>query len=116
MNALWTSRSWRFLPLLAICCVFAGSLSSAHALLPPILYQPPPPPPPPPPPLPQTIITPPPSDGGSPGSGTIANVPPPTTNGTPEPGSLVLALAGSGTALLTWLHRRRRSIAASATA
>jgi hypothetical protein len=56
-------------------------------------------PPPPPPPPPTT------SPPTSPGDGHTSGVPP--TSGTPEPGSLVLALTGSGTMLLGWLRRRR---------
>lgn len=67
----------------------------------PVFSDGPPPPPPPPPP---------PGDGHT--SGGPPSPPPPPPNGppthsNPEPGSLVLALTGSGTALLAWLRRRR---------
>jgi hypothetical protein len=164
MNALWTYRGRRFLPLLAMGYVLtglplganAGMLSSrltdraTLALASPsprgltarIVYQsqgenqpqlrptelsrpaalaalalisiipagtlpvisdgsPPPPEPPPPNPTP----TPPPPPPPTP--------PPPTTPGgghiasTPEPGTLMLALTGCGSGILTWLRRRR---------
>ena len=116
MNALWTSRSWRFLPLFAICCVLAGSHLSARAIFSPqttstansgqgnVADVPPPANPP------DPVQNP-----SNPGSGGTAGVPPTQASGTPEPGSLVLALTGSGTALLAWLRRRRCSVAVSAT-
>jgi len=59
----------------------------------------PPPPPPPPPPTSPPSSSPSTPSTPTPGGGQAA--------GTPEPGSLVLALTGSGAALLVWLRRRK---------
>lgn len=61
----------------------------------------PPPPPPPPPPSPPPSSPPPSPPPTPPGGGHIAS--------SPEPGALLLALTGSGTALLAWIRRRRQT-------
>jgi hypothetical protein len=86
----------------------------------PMIAEVPTPPPPPPPQPQQTTPTPTPTDGhpttggsstnGGTTGGHISGGPTPTVSN-PEPGSLVLALTGSGTALLAWLRRRRSRVA-----
>jgi hypothetical protein len=92
--------------LLLTLIIPAGTMpviADAPSLPPP--PPPPLPPPPPPPPPPPSSPPPPPPPPPPPGGGHIA--------GSPEPGTLVLALTGSGTALLVWLRRRRTKRATS---
>jgi hypothetical protein len=99
MKALLTFSGLRLLPYLVICCMLIGLVGPAFAIFPP----------PTPPPTPSGSS----SDGSSPppnpgdGSGHTSGGPP--TSGTPEPGTLVLALTGSGAAALAYVRRRRVS-------
>jgi hypothetical protein len=100
-----SSRPNAFAALALTLIIPAGTIPvtpDAPPMPPPPPPSPPPPPPPPPPPV---IQSPPPPPPPPPGGGHVA--------GSPEPGALVLALTGSGTALLSWLRRWRAKASAA---